>query len=71
MNVKSVSGVLKIGSPNYVKTENHPSEVDATHPQAVVHKEQPTTPGKSQMQILQEIENGELSVDEALEQMNL
>jgi hypothetical protein len=72
--VKSVSGVLKIGSPNFVKPEIvepedrvlHP-EPRAEHPKAVV---QPARP-KTQMQILEEIDRGELSVDEALEKLNL
>ena len=79
VTAKSVSGILKIGSPNYVKAEvlEPDIQLDSAEPKAVVPPteaaplaEMPPQP-KSQMQILQEIENGEISVDEALEQMNL
>jgi len=59
--VNSVSGVLKIGSPNYVKPEE-PAEVATTV--------EPAHPPKSQMEILREIENGEITVDEALKRLN-
>lgn len=79
VTAKSVSGILKIGSPNYVKAEvlEPDIQVDSARPKAVVQPPEPAPPAevppqpKSQMQILQEIENGEISVDEALEQMNL
>lgn len=70
VNVKSVSGVLKIGSPNYVKAEVLPTEVEVTRPKAVVQPVQPASQPKSQMQILQKIEDGDLSVEDALRQMN-
>ena len=59
--VNSVSGVLKIGSPNFVKLEE---------PAETVPSVEAAPPPKSQMQILQEIENGEITVDEALKQLN-
>jgi hypothetical protein len=62
VSIKSVSGVLKIGSPNYAKLE----EPTTTAPVL-----ETAPPHKSQMEILQEIENGEITVDEALKQLNL
>ncbi len=70
VNIKSVSGVLKIGSPNYVEAEVTPLEAKASQPEAVVQPIQPGFAPKSQMQILQEIEDGQLSVDDALKLMN-
>ncbi len=70
VNVKSVSGVLKIGSPNFVKTESPQIEVEAPPIKAVVQSVQPAPQPKTQMQILQEIEDGKLSVEDALQQMN-
>lgn len=77
VTIKSVSGVLKVGSPNYTKTEFDQAEAKFDTPvkEVMVPEEidppvETTHPSKSQMQILQAIENGEISVDEALEQMN-
>lgn len=67
VSVKSVSGILKIGSPNYIKTGDNPPEVKVTFPKDVV---QPAPQPKSQMQILQEIEDGQLTVEDALREMN-
>ena len=69
VSMKSVSGVLKVGSPNYVKSEEPQPEKEIA-PSPVVPPAIPATQPKSQMQILQELENGEISVDEALELMN-
>jgi hypothetical protein len=71
VTVKSVSGVLNIGSPNYVKAEKPSPEEKEHNPHTNVQPAKSTLPPKSQMQILQAIENGEMTVDEALEQMNL
>jgi hypothetical protein len=60
VNVKSVSGIFRIG----VK-----SEVDE-EPQVENKPEKFAKQVKSQMQILEEIETGQLSVEEALKQMN-
>ncbi|MFN2151528.1 MAG: DUF4097 family beta strand repeat-containing protein [Anaerolineales bacterium] len=60
VNVKSVSGIVRIGA----KTEESMEPVVDSEPEKPVHH------AKSQMQILEEIERGELSVDEALKQMN-
>jgi hypothetical protein len=68
VSLKSVSGILMIGSPNYVKSEDPQTEVAPTP--TIVESSQPTPQPKSQMQILQEIENGEISVEEALELLN-
>ena len=76
VRMKSVSGVLKIGSDNKLNNETHSQQeevkndlqsdaVEAVDPQAKTE-----LPSKTQMEILQEIENGELSVDEALKQLN-
>lgn len=70
VSMKSVSGVLKVGSPNYVKAEQPQPEKEVVPSAAVVQSPKPAPQPKSQMQILQEIENGEISVDEALEIMN-
>jgi hypothetical protein len=70
VSVKSVSGVLKIGSPNIVKPEVQQPKIEVATPKAVVQPSKPAAPQKTQMQILQEIEKGEITVDEALEQMN-
>ena len=79
VTAKSVSGILNIGSPNYVKAEvlEPDIQMDSARSKAVVQPSEVaplaevSPQPKSQMQILQEIENGEISVDEALEQMNL
>jgi DUF4097 and DUF4098 domain-containing protein YvlB len=71
VTVKSVSGVLKIGAPNFVEAEEPATPEDETpisHTNTQLAEVVP--PSKSQMQILQEIENGEISVEEALQQMN-
>ena len=76
VRMKSVSGVLKIGSDSKLNNETHSQQeevkndlqsdaVEAVDPQAETE-----LPSKTQMEILQEIENGELSVDEALKQLN-
>jgi DUF4097 and DUF4098 domain-containing protein YvlB len=70
VSVKSVSGILKIGSPNYVKPEVLQPEMEVDHPKAEVQIANPKSQEKSQIQILQEIESGEISVEEALEQLN-
>lgn len=70
VNIKSVSGVLKIGSPDYVKAEALQPEVEVSQSKVVAQPVQPTPQPKSQMQILQEIEEGELTVEDALKQMN-
>lgn len=75
VSVNSVSGILKIGPVHaqHAETEvefEHPGEHVRT-PRAVAQPAEPVPPAKSQMQILQEIENGEISVDEGLQQMNL
>jgi hypothetical protein len=77
VSIKSVSGVLKIGSPNYVKPEIQQPEVTETAPKAVVVQlSEPAPPveaapqSKSQMEILQEIESGDLTVAEALKLMD-
>lgn len=73
--MKSVSGILKIGSPDYqnAKTESVQEENKITEP--VEDNEnipaETAPPSKSSMEILQEIEKGQISVDEALKQMNL
>ena len=71
VRLKSVSGILKIGSPNYIKTEEPQPEIEETtiSPESVQSSETATQP-KTQMQILQEIENGGISVEEALELLN-
>jgi len=73
VTAKSVSGILKIGSPNYVKAkvQEPDNQTDIAKPEAVIQPAVPVPTPKSQMQILQDIENGEISVDQALEQMNL
>jgi hypothetical protein len=80
VSMKSVSGILKVGSPNYVKpeTESAQTEVEfdtpigeATTPESGNPTVQLAKSSKTQMQILREIEKGEISVDEALKQMNL
>ena len=80
VNMNSVSGILKVGSPNYVEveTESVQSETDVdlpigevTNPEGGNPTVKSTPPSKSQMEILREIEKGEISVDEALEQLNL
>jgi DUF4097 and DUF4098 domain-containing protein YvlB len=70
ISMKSVSGILKVGSPNYVKSDESQLKEGAVFSPAVVKPTNPAPQPKSQMQILQEIENGEISVDEALELMN-
>jgi hypothetical protein len=71
VHVKSVSGVLKIGPSN---GEHATTEVDFNRPtrkpKKVVEPVEPAAPVKSQMEILQEIENGDLSVEDAIEQLN-
>lgn len=80
VTIKSVSGVLKVGSPNYAEAETgsvqagaefHTPVKEVIVPEDIDPPVETSPPPKSQMQILQEIENGEISVDEALEQMNL
>ena len=69
--VKSVYGILKIGSPNYVKSEEREPEmeVDEGLPKSAMQSvEIPPSPN-SQMKILQQIESGEISVEEALQQL--
>ena len=71
VNVKSVSGVFKIGSPNYVKAESAQPEGKEHYHHTAIQPVKSTPLPKSQMEILKAIENGEITVDEALEQMNL
>jgi hypothetical protein len=78
VTIKSISGVLEVGSHNYAEaesvqgeTEFHTQVKEVIVPEDIDPPVETTPPPKSQMQILQEIENGEISVDEALEQMNL
>jgi hypothetical protein len=68
VRLKSVSGILKVGSPNYIKTEDPQSEKEVAPLPTQSSKQVPQP--KTQMQILQEIENGEISVEEALELLN-
>ncbi|HBX70974.1 MAG TPA: hypothetical protein DEH25_16755 [Chloroflexi bacterium] len=64
ISLKSVSGDIHIGE----KAEALPKvEVETARP---VKPIKPAEPVKSQMQILEEIENGELSVEDALKMMN-
>jgi hypothetical protein len=70
VRLKSVSGILKVGSPNYITTEEPQPENEVAHTPVSVKPVEPAPELKSQMQILQEIENGEISVEEALELLN-
>jgi len=79
VNVKSVSGVLKIGSSKegITETELIQTEVEfdkpireVSAPNDEAQSEIPEPQTKSQMEILQEIESGEISVEEALKQLN-
>jgi hypothetical protein len=72
--MKSISGVLSLGSPNFVKTETDENEQDILAVQEVDQPTQiearPESHQKTQMEILQEIENGEITVNEALKILN-
>jgi DUF4097 and DUF4098 domain-containing protein YvlB len=77
IRMKSVSGVLKLGSPSYAKSTSEPIEENpgskiSIDDELIVEDQlvDPMQSPKSQLQILQEIENGEISVDEALKQLN-
>ncbi|MFC1997386.1 DUF4097 domain-containing protein, partial [Chloroflexota bacterium] len=78
--MKSVSGVLKVGLQNDQMVESNSTqkkaEFDTPIKEVMVPEEknppvEPAHTAKTQMQILQEIENGKISVDDALKQMNL
>jgi DUF4097 and DUF4098 domain-containing protein YvlB len=79
VRMKSVSGGLKVGSPNFSESEpesgsiqSSDSSQDHLSAQRDEHlSSESDAPDKSQMEILQEIERGEITVDEALKQMNL
>ena len=60
VNVKSVSGIVRIGAKGAAVEE----------PVVAPKPEKPVQVAKSQMQILEELERGELSVEDALKQMN-
>jgi len=79
VRMNSVSGVLKLGSPNNVKSKSDSIEVNARADIPINNElisvqenqeDDPELPSKSQMEILKEIESGEISVDEALKQLN-
>jgi DUF4097 and DUF4098 domain-containing protein YvlB len=70
IRLKSVSGILKVGSPNFIKTEEPQPEKEIAHTPVSVQISEPAPETKTQMQILHEIENGEISVEEALELLN-
>jgi DUF4097 and DUF4098 domain-containing protein YvlB len=61
VNVKSVSGGVRVGKKAEVVAE----------PDTVVQPAEPAQPMKTQMQILEEIDSGDLSVEEALKELNL
>jgi len=61
VHVKSVSGGVRIGT----KAEA------AETPDVKVKPAEPVKPAKTQMQILEEIDSGELSVEEAIQELNL
>ena len=70
VRLQSVSGILKVGSPNYIMTEEPQQEKEVATSPVSEQPSEPETQSKTQMQILQEIENGEISVEEALELLN-
>jgi hypothetical protein len=70
VSLKSVSGILKVGSPNYETTEEQQPETESDPTSEGAQSSEPMPEPKTQMQILQEIENGEISVEEALELLN-
>ena len=70
VRLKSVSGILKVGSTNYINPEEPQPEMEVAPSPVSEQINEPATQPKTQMQILQEIENGGISVEEALELLN-
>jgi hypothetical protein len=71
VRMKSVSGILKVGSPNYDESQDRSSAEQKIKQKSSDPAPEATEHPKTQMEILQEIETGDISVDEALKQLNL